>query len=176
MAHDKTMMYNILMERSKKLEEENSSLVLENETYQRQYEKSIDEISKQVVQALLTQKVRTVISLTYCLCTYWWIVLTRGVRVCVVNVGTAGAMSAATGEAGRFGAREHGVQRGGEAGPTSLVRLASSLVVQARAQPRSNRLAIGRQREEYARSAPLLETGQRCLAGAPTDTCQRLSS
>lgn len=45
------------MERSKKLEEENSSLVLENETYSRQYEKCIDEISKQVVQSLLTQKV-----------------------------------------------------------------------------------------------------------------------
>ena len=57
-AHDKTMLYNILMERSKKLEEENSSLVLENETYSRQYEKCIDEISKQVVQSLLTQKVR----------------------------------------------------------------------------------------------------------------------
>lgn len=51
------MLYNILMERSKKLEEENSSLVLENETYSRQYEKCIDEISKQVVQSLLTQKV-----------------------------------------------------------------------------------------------------------------------
>lgn len=51
------MMYTMLMERSKKLEEENSSLVLENETYQRQYEKCIDGISKQVVQALLTQKV-----------------------------------------------------------------------------------------------------------------------
>ena len=57
-AHDKTMLYNILMERSKKLEEENSSLVLENETYSRQYEKCIDEISKQVVQSLLTHKVR----------------------------------------------------------------------------------------------------------------------
>lgn len=47
----------MLVERSKKLEEENSGLVLENESYQRRYEKCIDEISKQVVQALLTQKV-----------------------------------------------------------------------------------------------------------------------
>ncbi|XP_067941762.1 uncharacterized protein [Watersipora subatra] len=55
-VNDKTMKYNMLVERSKKLEEENSGLVLENETYQRQYEKCVDEISKQVVQALLTQK------------------------------------------------------------------------------------------------------------------------
>lgn len=77
-VNDKTMKYNMLVERSKKLEEENSGLVLENETYQRQYEKCVDEISKQVVQALLTQKV----SLTYpllkrsrasnILCFMWW--------------------------------------------------------------------------------------------------------
>lgn len=47
----------MLVEKSKKLEEENSSLVLESETHQRRYERCIDEITKQVVQALLTQKV-----------------------------------------------------------------------------------------------------------------------
>jgi len=50
------MMNNMLIERSKKLEEENSSLVLENETHQRQYEKCVDEITQQVVEALLAQK------------------------------------------------------------------------------------------------------------------------
>lgn len=40
------------------LEAENSSLVLENEQQRQQYEKCLDEIANQVVQALLAQKVR----------------------------------------------------------------------------------------------------------------------
>lgn len=39
------------------LEAENSSLVLENEQQRQQYEKCLDEIANQVVQALLAQKV-----------------------------------------------------------------------------------------------------------------------
>lgn len=39
------------------VEAENSSLVLENEQQRQQYEKCLDEIANQVVQALLAQKV-----------------------------------------------------------------------------------------------------------------------
>ena len=48
----------MLLERLRMLETEKSSLVLENETQRQQYEKCLDEIANQVVQALLTQKVR----------------------------------------------------------------------------------------------------------------------
>lgn len=47
----------LLLERLKVLEAENSSLVLENEQQRQQYEKCLDEIANQVVQALLAQKV-----------------------------------------------------------------------------------------------------------------------
>jgi hypothetical protein len=47
----------LLLERLKMLEAENSSLVLENEQQRQQYEKCLDEIANQVVQALLAQKV-----------------------------------------------------------------------------------------------------------------------
>ncbi|XP_050418591.2 uncharacterized protein LOC126831974 isoform X2 [Patella vulgata] len=46
----------LLMERLKILEAENSGLVLENEQQRQQYEKCLDEIANQVVQALLAQK------------------------------------------------------------------------------------------------------------------------
>ncbi|KAK3082761.1 hypothetical protein FSP39_004607 [Pinctada imbricata] len=46
----------LLLERLKILEAENSSLVLENEQQRQQYEKCLDEIANQVVQALLAQK------------------------------------------------------------------------------------------------------------------------
>ncbi|XP_064647246.1 uncharacterized protein LOC135500027 isoform X2 [Lineus longissimus] len=46
----------LLMERLKSLEGENSALVLENETQRQSYEKCLDEIANQVVQALMTQK------------------------------------------------------------------------------------------------------------------------
>ncbi|KAL5005740.1 hypothetical protein ScPMuIL_016898 [Solemya velum] len=46
----------LLLERLKMLEAENSGLVLENEQQRQQYEKCLDEIANQVVQALLAQK------------------------------------------------------------------------------------------------------------------------
>ncbi|XP_041373996.1 serine-rich adhesin for platelets-like [Gigantopelta aegis] len=46
----------LLLQRLKMLEAENSSLVLENEQQRQQYEKCLDEIANQVVQALLAQK------------------------------------------------------------------------------------------------------------------------
>ncbi|KAL3854421.1 hypothetical protein ACJMK2_013691 [Sinanodonta woodiana] len=46
----------LLLERLRMLEAENSSLVLENEQQRQQYEKCLDEIANQVVQALLAQK------------------------------------------------------------------------------------------------------------------------
>ncbi|XP_043965854.1 nck-associated protein 5-like isoform X2 [Gambusia affinis] len=45
-----------LLERLKALEEKNSSLALENESQREQYERCLDEVANQVVQALLTQK------------------------------------------------------------------------------------------------------------------------
>ncbi|XP_052235048.1 microtubule-associated protein futsch-like isoform X2 [Dreissena polymorpha] len=48
--------YRLLLERLKMVETENSSLVLENEQQRGQYEKCLDEIANQVVQALLAQK------------------------------------------------------------------------------------------------------------------------
>ncbi|XP_056157518.1 nck-associated protein 5-like [Lampris incognitus] len=45
-----------LLERLKALEEENSALALENENQREQYERCLDEVANQVVQALLTQK------------------------------------------------------------------------------------------------------------------------
>ncbi|XP_040888568.1 nck-associated protein 5-like isoform X2 [Toxotes jaculatrix] len=50
---DKT---KLLLERLKALEEENSALALENENQRGQYERCLDEVANQVVQALLTQK------------------------------------------------------------------------------------------------------------------------
>ena len=50
----------MLLERLKRLEEEKSQLVLENENQREQYEKCLDEIANQVVQALLSQKVNYV--------------------------------------------------------------------------------------------------------------------
>ena len=47
----------MLLERLKRLEEEKSQLVLENERQRQNYEKCLDDIANQVVQALLSQKV-----------------------------------------------------------------------------------------------------------------------
>ena len=47
----------LLLERLKMVEAENSGLVLENEQQRQQYEKCLDQIANQVVQALLAQKV-----------------------------------------------------------------------------------------------------------------------
>ncbi|XP_069472676.1 nck-associated protein 5 isoform X2 [Ambystoma mexicanum] len=46
----------LLLERLKTLEAENSALALENENQRAQYERCLDEVANQVVQALLTQK------------------------------------------------------------------------------------------------------------------------
>uniref|UniRef100_A0ABM5F4N1 Nck-associated protein 5 isoform X4 n=1 Tax=Pogona vitticeps TaxID=103695 RepID=A0ABM5F4N1_9SAUR len=46
----------LLLERLKALEAENSALAMENETQREQYERCLDEVANQVVQALLTQK------------------------------------------------------------------------------------------------------------------------
>ncbi|XP_067133177.1 repetitive organellar protein-like isoform X2 [Centruroides vittatus] len=46
----------LLLERLRLLEQENSSLVLENEQQRLQYEHCLDDVANQVVQALLTQK------------------------------------------------------------------------------------------------------------------------
>ncbi|XP_077418997.1 nck-associated protein 5-like isoform X3 [Vanacampus margaritifer] len=51
--HDKT---KILLERLKSLQERNSVLALENESQREQYERCLDEVANQVVQALVTQK------------------------------------------------------------------------------------------------------------------------
>lgn len=48
-----------LMERLKKLEVANTGLVKQNERQRQEYEKCLDEIANQVVQALLAQKVIT---------------------------------------------------------------------------------------------------------------------
>ncbi|TNM93999.1 hypothetical protein fugu_002175 [Takifugu bimaculatus] len=45
-----------LLERLKALEEQNSALALENNSQREQYERCLDEVANQVVQALLTQK------------------------------------------------------------------------------------------------------------------------
>ncbi|XP_047211308.1 nck-associated protein 5-like isoform X3 [Girardinichthys multiradiatus] len=45
-----------LLEHLKALEDENSALALENESQREQYERCLDEVANQVVQALLTQK------------------------------------------------------------------------------------------------------------------------
>ncbi|KAM9820838.1 nck-associated protein 5-like [Neosynchiropus ocellatus] len=50
---DKT---KVLLERLKALEEKNSALASENESQREQYERCLDEVANQVVQALLTQK------------------------------------------------------------------------------------------------------------------------
>ncbi|KAM8790772.1 nck-associated protein 5 [Rhynchonycteris naso] len=52
-AREKT---KLLLERLKALEAENSALALENENQREQYERCLDEVANQVVQALLTQK------------------------------------------------------------------------------------------------------------------------
>ncbi|XP_042318907.1 nck-associated protein 5 isoform X2 [Sceloporus undulatus] len=46
----------LLLERLKALEAENSALAMENENQREQYERCLDEVANQVVQALLTQK------------------------------------------------------------------------------------------------------------------------
>ncbi|XP_054978790.1 nck-associated protein 5 [Sorex araneus] len=46
----------LLLERLKALEAENSALALENESQREEYERCLDEVANQVVQALLTQK------------------------------------------------------------------------------------------------------------------------
>ncbi|KYO18105.1 nck-associated protein 5 isoform B [Alligator mississippiensis] len=46
----------LLLQRLKALEAENSALALENENQRQQYERCLDEVANQVVQALLTQK------------------------------------------------------------------------------------------------------------------------
>ncbi|XP_054430953.1 nck-associated protein 5 isoform X1 [Pteronotus mesoamericanus] len=46
----------LLLQRLKALEAENSALALENESQREQYERCLDEVANQVVQALLTQK------------------------------------------------------------------------------------------------------------------------
>ncbi|KAM9836193.1 nck-associated protein 5-like [Aulostomus maculatus] len=52
-AEDKT---KLLLDRLKALEEKNSALAVENESQREQYERCLDEVANQVVQALLTQK------------------------------------------------------------------------------------------------------------------------
>ncbi|XP_033835551.1 nck-associated protein 5-like isoform X2 [Periophthalmus magnuspinnatus] len=52
-GEDKT---KLLLERLKSLEEQNSALAIENENQREQYERCLDEVANQVVQALLTQK------------------------------------------------------------------------------------------------------------------------
>ncbi|XP_072303607.1 nck-associated protein 5-like isoform X2 [Eucyclogobius newberryi] len=52
-AEDKT---KLLLERLKTLEDKNSALAMENENQREQYERCLDEVANQVVQALLTQK------------------------------------------------------------------------------------------------------------------------
>ncbi|KAM8857033.1 nck-associated protein 5-like isoform 1-T1 [Synchiropus picturatus] len=47
---------NLLLERLRALEAENSALSLENDNQRKQYERCLDEVANQVVQALLTQK------------------------------------------------------------------------------------------------------------------------
>ncbi|KAL1021889.1 hypothetical protein UPYG_G00019340 [Umbra pygmaea] len=47
---------NLLLERLRTLEKENTALVMENESQREQYERCLDEVATQVVQALLTQK------------------------------------------------------------------------------------------------------------------------
>ena len=53
-SSDSESKHKVLLERLKKLEAENSSLVLENETQRQQYEKCLDEIANQV-RTLLTR-------------------------------------------------------------------------------------------------------------------------
>ena len=52
---DSESKHKVLLERLKKLEAENSSLVLENETQRQQYEKCLDEIANQVRTVLTYQ-------------------------------------------------------------------------------------------------------------------------
>ncbi|XP_028291685.1 nck-associated protein 5-like isoform X4 [Gouania willdenowi] len=47
---------NPLLERLQALEAENSALSMENDNQRKQYERCLDEVANQVVQALLTQK------------------------------------------------------------------------------------------------------------------------
>ncbi|XP_040004699.1 nck-associated protein 5-like [Xiphias gladius] len=47
---------NPLLERLRALEAENSALSIENDNQRKQYERCLDEVANQVVQALLTQK------------------------------------------------------------------------------------------------------------------------
>ncbi|KAK5861577.1 hypothetical protein PBY51_022961 [Eleginops maclovinus] len=47
---------NPLLQRLRALEAENSALSMENDTQRKQYERCLDEVANQVVQALLTQK------------------------------------------------------------------------------------------------------------------------
>ena len=47
----------VLLERLKMLEAEKSALVLENEAQRQQYDRCLDQIANQVVQALMSQKV-----------------------------------------------------------------------------------------------------------------------
>ena len=50
----------VLLERLKMLEAEKSALVLENEAQRQQYDRCLDQIANQVVQALMSQKVRVI--------------------------------------------------------------------------------------------------------------------
>ncbi|KAG9349747.1 hypothetical protein JZ751_028195 [Albula glossodonta] len=53
---DKDKESKLLLERLRALEAENSALAMENESQREQYERCLDEVANQVVQALLTQK------------------------------------------------------------------------------------------------------------------------
>ena len=59
----------VLLERMKQLEAEKTCLVLENERQCEQYEKCLDDITSQVLQAVMAQRVmcscRRFISITY---------------------------------------------------------------------------------------------------------------
>lgn len=48
--------FRALVQRLKTLEAENSNLMLENEKLREQYERCLDEIANQVVQAVMAQK------------------------------------------------------------------------------------------------------------------------
>lgn len=50
----------VLLERLRMLEAEKTSLVMENENQSHMYEKCLDEITGQVLEALMTQRVRSI--------------------------------------------------------------------------------------------------------------------
>ncbi|KAG8000811.1 Nck-associated protein 5 [Nibea albiflora] len=66
---------NPLLERLRALEAENSALSMENDNQRKQYERCLDEVANQVVQALLTQKV------CLCLCSIEASLIQSAIRI-----------------------------------------------------------------------------------------------